>query len=73
MTEPTAVMSRVHRFMVDDVVALTHDGHELENMVTNLEGKIVAFANEELTHLTVLWADGTTADVTEDELRRTGA
>lgn len=59
--------SRVHRFQVGDKVALTTDGHD--DLSMNEEGEVVAFANDEMTYLTVDF-DGDEYDLTEDELRR---
>lgn len=62
-------MSRVHRFMVGDRVSYTTAGNE--NVEMQEEGEVKGFANEELTHLSVLFDEhDEEVVVTEDELRR---
>jgi hypothetical protein len=62
--------SKIHRFEVGDKVSLTTEGHDELEMQD--EGEVVAFANDEMTYLTVDF-DGDEYDLTEDELRRLSA
>lgn len=69
-TEPdNSHLSRVHRFMVGDRVALNHDGVDDETLNTNEEGTVTGFDNDEQTYLNVEFDNGTTRVLTEDELR----
>lgn len=66
---PDNEMSRVHRFMLGDRVALNHDGIDNDDLNTNEEGTVTAFGNDEQTYLRVEFDNGTNITVTEDELR----
>lgn len=66
--ETVATQSRVHRFEVDDRVVYTHDGHD--ELAVQSEGVVQSFENDEMTYLSVVFDDGKTFVVTEDELRR---
>ena len=61
--------SRVHRIQLNDEVQYT-DSSVFPPVV--LLGVVKAFANTELTYLDVIFEDGTTKTLTEDELHRTG-
>ncbi len=60
-------MSRMHRFMVGDVVEY-EDSSEFPPV--KLEGTIVSFANVEKTYLEIAFSDEDTRVLTEDEVRR---
>jgi hypothetical protein len=60
-------MSRMHRFMVGDVVEYEDTS---EWPPEKLEGQIVAFANVEKTYLEIEFSDGDSRVLTEDEVKR---
>lgn len=65
----TPEWSRVHRYMIGDRVAMLHEYHDNEDLTTNDEGTVTAFANDEKTYLEVTFDNGTIEVLTEDELR----
>jgi hypothetical protein len=62
------MQTKMKRLEVGDVVAWMDWSNE--NSPVLLEGPIRAIANEELTYILVDFDDGTTREVTEDEVTR---